>query len=74
MDINFSLYSLCIHKIYFVHSKILWNIYPMPAFRDFCVFEDILEHYFVQLKKILLHHSAPKGRVLLSILPCSLTS
>lgn len=46
----------------------------MPAFRDFCVFEDILEHYFVQLKKILLHHSAPKGRVLLSILPCSLTS
>lgn len=23
----------------------------MPAFKDFCVSEDILEHYFVQLER-----------------------
>lgn len=32
MDINFLLYSLYIYKIYFVHSKILWNIYPSQGF------------------------------------------
>lgn len=38
MDINFILYSLYIYKIYFVHSKILWNIYPVPAFSRIFVY------------------------------------
>lgn len=43
--------------------------------KGFCVFEDILEHYFVQLKKYCYTIQPLKGTMLLSIiLHCSLTS